>query len=242
MTLASVDPPVAAPLLAVSGLAAGYGGQPVVSGLDLRVSAGEVVALLGANGAGKSTTLLVLAGALAPQAGMIRRRDGGAPPGRTRRWRRRRTGGIALVTGRGELPMRRTVRRALRRAGCDQTAAVELFPELVGSLGRRVGQLDLDERRMLALVLATGRRPDVLLVDELSAGATPTATERLLAALRRLADRGTAVVVVEQFVRKALAVADTVYVLRHGRLAYQGSGEDARRSVAQLEAAYLAAG
>ncbi|MBS1878139.1 MAG: ATP-binding cassette domain-containing protein [Actinobacteria bacterium] len=227
----------AAPALAARGLAAGYAGMAAVRGLELEVGAGELVALLGANGAGKTTTVLALAGALAPMAGSV---EVGGVATRAPLHQRVRTG-TALVTDDRTVFMELTVAENLRVGGVAPAAALALFPELEPHLGRRVGLLSGGQQQMLSLGRALGSEPRILLVDELSLGLAPAIVERLLGAVRAAADRGVAVLVVEQFARSALAVADRALVLSRGEAALAGSGEELLNRIDEVEETYLAA-
>jgi branched-chain amino acid transport system ATP-binding protein len=223
-------------LLACRGLSAGYGAMAVVRDLDLHVDAGEVVALLGPNGAGKTTTLLTLAGELAPLAGEVLFRG---EPTRAPLHERCRAG-MSFLTEERSVTMGLTARENLRLAGVDPGAAVELFPELGPLMKRPAGLLSGGEQQMLSLARALGRAPRLLLADELSLGLAPLVVDRLLAELRRAADeRNVGVLLVEQHVRRALACADRVYVMQHGRLALTGPVAQLHDHLADIEAAYL---
>jgi branched-chain amino acid transport system ATP-binding protein len=216
-------------------LAAGYGGMPAVRDLDLRVEAGEIAVLLGPNGAGKTTTVLALAGVLAPLDGEVRW-DGA--PTRARLHRRARAG-LSLVTEERSVIRALTVRDNLRLA-CSVADAVALFPELEPLLGRPAGLLSGGEQQMLTLARALARKPKVLLVDEVALGLAPLVVDRLFAALRGAADAGVGVLLVEQHVRKALALADRAYVLRRGRIELAGTAAELRSRVGDIERTYLA--
>ena len=221
-----------------AGLSAGYGAMAVVRDLDLHVDAGEVVALLGANGAGKSTTLLTLAGELAPLAGQVRMH--GRPT--TAPLHVRCRDGLIFLTEERSVIMGLTAHENLRLADVDPAVAVELFPALAPVMKRTAGLLSGGEQQMLSLARALGRDPQVLLADELSLGLAPLVVERLLTSVRRAADeRGVAVLLVEQHVRQALRYADRVYVLERGRVSLSGTVAKVRDRVEQIEEAYLSA-
>jgi branched-chain amino acid transport system ATP-binding protein len=118
-------------------------------------------------------------------------------------------------------------------------AALELFPELEPLLRRRAGLLSGGEQQMVTLGRALAAEPRLLLVDELSLGLAPLVVERLLLAVRAAADRGVAVLLVEQHVADALSVADRAVVLRHGRVELAGTAAELRSHTAELESAYL---
>jgi branched-chain amino acid transport system ATP-binding protein len=221
-----------------TGLSAGYGSMAVVRDLDLHVDAGEVVALLGANGAGKTTTLLTLAGELAALAGEVRLR--GRPT--TAPMHARCRDGLGFLTEERSVIRGLTARENLRLADVAPEVAVDLFPELGPLLPRTAGLLSGGEQQMLSLARALGRRPEVLLADELSLGLAPMVVERLLTSVRQAADkRGVAVLIVEQHVRQALSVADRVYVMERGRVSLSGAVADVRAKIEQIEVAYLSA-
>jgi branched-chain amino acid transport system ATP-binding protein len=219
------------------GLSAGYGGSRLVHDLDLHVEPGEVVALLGANGAGKTTTLLTLAGELRPMGGQARVLE--ATPGTPLHRRARR--GMAFVTEERSVFMGLTTRQNIALAGCDVDRVCGVFPELEALLSRRAGLLSGGEQQMLTLGRALARDPQVLLADELSLGLAPKTVGRLLAAVRAAADAGMAALLVEQHVHRVLEIADRVYLLRHGRLAFSGTAAQARERLRDIEAHYLTA-
>ena len=229
-------------LVQATGLVAGHKGVPAVRGLDLSIDAGEVVALIGANGAGKTTTLLTIAGILPAIAGTVEVL--GAPvAGHSAHSIARR--GVALVPEDRGLFFQLSVADNLRlRRPKRSTVAVDdvltYFPALRGLLGRRVGLLSGGEQQMLALAGALLADPKLLMVDEMSLGLAPVLVERLLPLLRDIAlDRGTGVLLVEQQVHAALAVADRAYVLSHGRLVHTGPAQELARDTRVLEASYL---
>jgi ABC-type branched-subunit amino acid transport system ATPase component len=222
-------------VLEVSGLRAGYGNVEVVHGIDLRVEAGEVVALLGPNGAGKTTTLNTVAGELAPLGGEVRLLDCDARDPLHVRARK----GLAMVTQERAVLMELTTAENLRVSRCDQDRAVELFPELADHLDRKVGLLSGGQQQMLALARCLARSSRLLLVDELSLGLAPMVVDRLLGAVRAAADEGIGVLLVEQHVHKALATADRVLVLQRGRIGLDGSADELRERVEEIQAAYL---
>ena len=217
-------------------LRAGYGELAVVRDLDLKVGAGEVVALLGPNGAGKTTTLLTMAGELTPLGGEVLWEGKVVTSPMHARCR----DGLGYLTEERSVIMNLTARENLRLANVSPDDAAELFPHLGNLLDRRAGLLSGGEQQMLSLARALGRKPKVLLADELSLGLAPLIVDRLLATVRAAADeRGVGVLLVEQHVRKALTVADRVYVIERGRIRMTGTAEEARANLHQIEAAYL---
>jgi branched-chain amino acid transport system ATP-binding protein len=220
----------------VEGLAAGYGGTPAVHGIDLVVTAGEIVTLLGANGAGKTTTLLAIAGELPAMRGCV------AVLGQ----RRRRSLDQLARRGLGFLPEGRSVVQQLTgrenlelgRGGVDE--ALAYFPELESHLGKKAGLLSGGQQQMLSLGRILAGRPRVVLADELSLGLAPLVVSRLLGALRTAADAGVAVLLVEQHIRHALQVADRGCVLRRGRIVLEGSADELLASTGTITEHYLA--
>jgi branched-chain amino acid transport system ATP-binding protein len=222
-------------LLQTRGLSAGYGGQPVVHDLEIEVREGEIVALLGANGAGKTTTLLTMAGELPTLAGEVLL-DG--TPTKAPLHRRARAG-MGYITEERSVFMGLSARDNLRCGGVPTEKALALFPELERVMDTRGGLLSGGEQQMLTLARAIGREPRLLLADELSLGLAPLIVDRLLKAVRAAADRGTAVLIVEQYARKAINYADRVYVMRGGRIEMDLTAAEARGRLADIEAAYL---
>jgi branched-chain amino acid transport system ATP-binding protein len=224
------------PALEARGIAAGYGPQPVIHDIDISVRRGEVVALLGANGAGKTTTLLTLAGELPLLRGEVAI-DGIVT--KAPLYKRARNG-LTFVTEEKSVFMGLSTRDNLRVAGVDLDEALTMFPELERRLNIRGGLLSGGEQQMLTLARALARKPRVLLADELSMGLAPLIVKRLLEAVRAAADeRGTAVLLVEQHVRKALKYADRAYVMRRGRLELSGTAAELRARINEIEDQYL---
>ncbi len=228
-----------ATLLECRGLAAGYGQITVIRDIDLHVNAGEVVALIGANGAGKTTTLLTLAGEIRPVAGEVFLL--GIPTKSPMHERCKH--GLGFVTEERSVIMELTAADNLRLAGVDAEEAVVLFPPLASLMRRKAGLLSGGEQQMLTLARALGRRPKVLLADELSLGLAPLVVEHLLETLSENArSRGIGVLLVEQHVRKALKIADRVYVMQRGRITMSGTASEISGRLDEIEGAYLSSG
>lgn len=233
------------PVVEVEHLHAGYGGVPIVRDLSLTVGAGEVVALLGPNGAGKTTTLLTLSGLLAPISGRVEVL--GAPINGVRPHLLPRRGLAHVPEDRSlffDLTVEENIRlgltgnRSARREAHDR--ALTLLPALRPLVRRKAGLLSGGEQQMLAMARALVSEPKVLLVDELSLGLAPVIVERLLPVVRDIADQtGCGVLIVEQHVHMALAVADRAYVLSNGTVRLEGSAEELVANQSLLEDTYL---
>jgi sulfate-transporting ATPase len=225
-------------VIETEGLRAGYGKVEIVRDLHLHVDAGEVVALLGPNGAGKTTTISTLSGQLSALGGEVRflgvRTD--AP------LHVRARNGLGVVSQERAVLMDLTARENLRVSRCDVERATALFPELEPHLERRVGLLSGGQQQMLALARCLARQCRLLLVDELSLGLAPLVVDRLLRAVRAAADAGTAVLLVEQHIHKALSVADRVLVMTRGTVALEGNARDFGARLDDIQDAYLRAG
>ncbi len=223
------------------GVTAGYHGVPVVRDLNLRVEEGEVVALLGANGAGKTTTLKTIAGVLPTLGGEIVVLD--EPVTRTSPHRLARRGFALVPENRGifrQLTVGENLRLGRRTRRGSNAEIVSYFPALQQLMKRRCGLLSGGEQQMLAVAKAFVSDPRVLVIDELSLGLAPVVVQRLLATVRRVAtEQSMALLVVEQHVGLALQIADRAHVLRHGRLAAEGTAVDLLSRPEVLESSYL---
>jgi branched-chain amino acid transport system ATP-binding protein len=222
-------------LIQAEGLCAGYGRVSAIVDVDLHLDEGEMIALLGANGAGKSTTLLTLAGAIRPTSGTINLFGNSD-------WRptfRRAREGLALLPEQRAVFMGLTVRENLMIGRGDMQAALEMFPELQRLLNVRAGLISGGEQQMLALarILATG--PKLILADELSLGLAPLVVRRLLEALSGAADAGAGVIIVEQHPQTALRWTDRSYVMRRGRIEINGSSAELLNRADELTDLYL---
>jgi branched-chain amino acid transport system ATP-binding protein len=229
-------------VLTLEGVSLGYDESPVVRDLTLHVDAGEVVALLGPNGSGKTTTLRAVSGLCRVLAGHIRVVGRGVPRLR-RAYQLARWGVLHVPEDRGilfQLTVKENLQLVPGTGPADIERAVEYFPALGPLLKRRAGLLSGGEQQMLALGRAIMARPKLLMVDEMSLGLAPVIFERLLPMVRRLADEtSTGVLLVEQHVDLALEVSDRAYVLNHGDLVMSGRAEDLLRDRRLLDASYL---
>ena len=229
------------PILCLDGLTVGYDGPPVVRDLALTVDPGEVVAVLGANGAGKSTTLRAISGLLHPAAGTIS--FAGRPLTRTRPAVRARLGIAHVPEGRGVfagLTVAEHLRLGHRGERLDAALAYQYFPALAELRDRRAGLLSGGEQQMLAMGRALARHPRLLLLDELSLGLAPIIVERLLPIVRAYADTsGCGVLLVEQHVGLALDIADRGYVISRGEIGASRAAVDLRADHDLILAGYL---
>ena len=232
------------PLLEIAGLSAGYGKIGVLHGIDLSVGANEVVALLGPNGAGKTTLLRAVSGLL-PWSGRVHfagRNLAGTSPRDTVR------AGLAHVIEGHRVFTQLAVIDNLLLAAYDlprgeRTMRVEevfaLFPEIAAKRRERAVALSGGQQQILAVAQGLVRRPRLLMLDEPSAGLSPVLVDRVLVVVRRLREAGTAVLLVEQLIEKALALADRVYALARGSIVLEAKTGEADLPQ-RLEHAYLA--
>jgi branched-chain amino acid transport system ATP-binding protein len=227
---AAVGPRAGAPApggieLRLTGARAGYGAVEVLHGLDLVIPAGRVTALLGVNGAGKSTTLRVLAGVVPLRGGTLTWRDEVVTKMSALDRARR---GLLLVPDERAVFASLSVRDNLlvvaeATSNPDGIApALEAFPKLRDRLGQQAGSMSGGERRMLALARALLARPTVLMVDELSLGLSPKVAAELFEWLATVAEHGTTVILADQYTDAALGMADLVYVLHRGERSFVG--------------------
>jgi len=237
-------------MLVVDDLHAGYGLSEVLRGVSLEVKAGTVVALIGANGAGKTTTMRAVSGLLAPARGRVLL-DGtpvqGLPASRIARLGlahapegRKVFGPLSvednlLLGAYGRLPRFFGFRA---KAAPDLERVYGLFPRLAERRRQAAGTLSGGEQQMLAIGRALMARPKVMLLDEPSMGLAPVIVQEVFRTLRRLKDEGMTMLLVEQFAKAALELADHAFVLERGRIAVAGT-PDALRRDARVLAAYL---
>jgi len=237
-----------APMLRLQDLHGGYGPVEVLRGVSMEVAPGSVVALMGANGAGKTTAMRLISGLLRPSRGSvlldgvpIQGLDGSriaalglahAPEGR-RVFGPLSTEDNLLLGAYTRLPRILGYRRA---AAADLEAAYERFPRLRDRRRQLAGTLSGGEQQMLALARALMARPKLLLLDEPSMGLAPVIIQEVYRAILRLKAEGMTLLLVEQFARTALQVADYAYVMERGLIAVQGTPAELGRDGRVVEA------
>jgi branched-chain amino acid transport system ATP-binding protein len=236
------------PLLTLTNLNVSYGAIQALRGVSLSVEQGQIVTLIGANGAGKSTTLRAISGILRPTDGEIEF-DGAsvvsdAPHEIVRR------GLIQVPEGRGifanlsvqeNLSLGAYCRRDHEKVRESRERGLELFPRLRERLQQNAGTLSGGEQQMLAIVRALVARPRLLLLDEPSLGLAPQITQTIFRVIREIREQGTTILLVEQNARMALKVADFAYVLETGEIKMSGPAADLASSD-EVRKAYLGVG
>ena len=235
----------AAPFLEVTGLEVAYGKITALRGVSLTVGKGEIVTLIGANGAGKSTTVRTLAGLMRPVSGRVVF-DGEETTGRSAEALVRR--GLSLAPeGRRLFPrmsvtenllMGAYTRRDRKGIAEDIERSFQLFPRLKERAGQLAGTLSGGEQQMLAIGRALMARPKLLMLDEPSLGLAPILVETIFNIVREINSQGTPVLLVEQNAHKALEVAHRAYVLETGVVVKTGTGKELLESE-DVQKAYL---
>lgn len=233
--------------LQLDRLVVARGGKPVVHEVSMQFAPGEVTALVGANGAGKSSIVMAMAGAIPTASGQVTWGEHvltGQSADKIRQM------GIALIpeghpvlgglnvldnlrVSASHLPAH-TVPEAIDRA-------LSLFPELSSRLHIPASALSGGQKQMLLIGQAIVSSPRFILIDELSLGLAPTVVKRLAERLGRLVDQGVGVVLIEQFTTLALQLARRAYVLERGRIVFDGTARDLRENSEILHSAYLGA-
>ena len=217
-------------LLEISGLTAGYGRIQALHGIDLRMQAGQLVALVGANGAGKTTLLKTISGVIRSRGGSVRMlgKDitGDTPDHRVRRGISQVPEGrqvFGALSVEDNLRLGAYIRRDADRAG-DMERMYGLFPILKEKRRLPAGTLSGGQQQMLAMARALMCRPKVLLLDEPSMGLAPLLVKEIFEVVVRLKNEGVPILLVEQNAHAALAIADYAYVLETGKIATEGPG------------------
>ena len=225
-------------MLLVENLHAGYGSSEVLIGTSLHVKQGSVVALIGANGAGKTTTMRAISGMLKPTQGQIlldKKPVQSMPASRIARLGlthspegRKVFGPLSvednlLLGAYTHLPMFFGFRN---KAAAGLERVYELFPRLKERGKQAAGTLSGGEQQMLAIGRALMADPKIILLDEPSMGLAPVIVQEVFNIIRRLKDAGITLLLVEQFAKSALEVADYAYVMEHGRIAVEGTPEE----------------
>jgi branched-chain amino acid transport system ATP-binding protein len=229
-------------MLRLESLSCGYGEMTVVHGLTLNVPDGEITALLGANGAGKSSTIMCIAGHVAVIGGRIIYKEMDITQATPME---RVSAGIAVVPeGRRLFPSLSVEEnlvvggysrpRGFTREGIDQVLA--LFPRLGERLGQLAGSLSGGEQQMLSIGRAMMSRPQMLLIDELSLGLMPKIIDICYEAITELKREGLTILLIEQSTQRALEVADRVCVLESGKVVWKDTAEKARDSTQLIDA------
>jgi branched-chain amino acid transport system ATP-binding protein len=216
-------------VLEIESIIAGYGDTVVLRDVSLSVPDSAVVALLGPNGAGKTTLLRAASGLIKPMSGRVTL-AGEDVTGRKPYYMSRK-GLCHLPEGRGIFPSL-TVRDNLilqSPKGAEDASiekAVASFPELGSRMKQFAGSLSGGEQQMLALVRTVLTEPKIVVVDEASLGLAPIIVDRIFETLKQIADSGVSLLIVEQYVTKALELADSVYLLNRGRVVFSGPANE----------------
>lgn len=233
------------PMLSLRNVSVNYGSIRALERINLHVNSGELVALIGSNGAGKSTTLKTISGILRAKQGLVEYRGENithastdhivavgvshCPEGR------HIFGGLTV---RENLRLGAVARRDKRMQQADLERVLEMFPRLQERMEQLGGTLSGGEQQMLAIGRALMSQPQLLLLDEPSLGLAPLIVERIFQVIRELKRRGLTILLVEQTVHQALEVADRAYVLESGHIALEGAPDELKHNP-QVEEKYL---
>lgn len=234
------------PFLSIESVSASYGNISALHDVSLEVPRGGIVALLGANGAGKSTTLNVISGLVRPTRGTVR--FDGEPIHRMAADRIVRQGVIQVPEGREifrdmsvreNLEMGAYTRKDRTAAARDLDSVCDLFPRLRERLAQKAATLSGGEQQMLATARAMMARPRMILMDEPSMGLAPLVVEQIFETVRTLnREQGITILLVEQNAKLALSVSSHAYILENGEVVLQGASADLRNDEA-VQRAYL---
>ena len=241
--MTAVPAPANAPVLRLDAVSAGYGRTTVLRSITIEVAPASVVALLGPNGAGKTTTLGVASGLIRPQAGTITL--GSFPATGLTSYERSRRGLCLIPEGRGifrSLTVKENLLLSIPpwRKGASAERAYEAFPILAQRKGQTAGTLSGGQQQMLAIARAYLSDPKVVLLDEVSMGLAPIIVDEIFESLKVLARAGVSLLLVEQYVKRALALADRVYLLNRGEISFAGTPSELDE--AELTGRYLGLG
>ena len=220
---------VTPPVLELRNVNASYGSTSVLRDVSLRVEPGSVTALIGPNGAGKTTSLRVASGLMRPTSGTVL--VDGQDVTRTSPARRARSGMCHVPEGRGiyrNLTVRENLLMQANAMSGDEAIelAASVFPRLGERLSQRAGTMSGGEQQMLALCAAYVANPRLVLVDEPSLGLAPIIVDLVFDFLRTLRDKGVALLLVDQYALRTLAIADSAFVLRRGEVVYDGAAAE----------------
>ena len=225
-------------LLSVQDLDVKYGSVQALFRMSIDVPEGSVVAVLGANGAGKSTFARAVSGLVPSFGGKIR--FDGRDITKAKPHEIRRSGLVHIPEGRGIFPglsVQENLRMAVRRVGTPEQRrnaidhAYELFPRLAERRGQRAGTLSGGEQQMLALARALAVPPKLIIADEMSLGLAPLVVDMVFENIQRAAETGVTIVLIEQFIHRALALADQCVILTRGNVAWSGPAQRAEQEV-----------
>jgi branched-chain amino acid transport system ATP-binding protein len=229
---------MAGTLLSVEGLDVHYASVQALFDVTIDVPEGGVVAVLGANGAGKSTLARVVSGLVPSSKGSIT--FDGVDISKAKPHDIRRAGLVHIPEGRGIFPglsVQENLRMAVRRVGTPQQrksaldGAYEMFPRLAERRTQRAGTLSGGEQQMLALARALAVPPKLIIADEMSLGLAPLVVDFVFESIERAAQTGVTIVLIEQFVHRALALASQCVILKQGSVAWTGPAGNARQEV-----------
>jgi branched-chain amino acid transport system ATP-binding protein len=231
-------------MLEATGIHGGYGAVEVLRGVDLDIAQGELVALLGSNGVGKTTFAAALSGLVRPRSGSIRFQ--GREIGRLAPSQIVAAGLIQVPEGRhifpnltvGENLELGAYRRATKNLGRNLGEALDTFPRLKERLAQKAGTLSGGEQQMLAIGRAMMAEPALLVLDEPSIGLSPLLVEEMFALIGRLRERGLTILLVEQNVLQSLEIADRAFVMENGEIRLSGKASE-MMDAPELQRSYL---
>jgi branched-chain amino acid transport system ATP-binding protein len=225
-------------LLSVQNLDVRYGSVQALFDVTVEVPAGSVVAVLGANGAGKSTFARAVSGLVPSFGGAITFE--GQDITKAKPHEIRRAGLVHIPEGRGIFPglsVQENLRMAVRRVGTPDerksavTHAYEMFPRLADRRTQRAGTLSGGEQQMLALARALAVPPKLIIADEMSLGLAPLVVDFVFESIERASQDGVTIVLIEQFIHRALGLASQCVILKQGSVAWTGAADNARQEV-----------